>query len=64
MVTVDDASRRFAGAIAALAAKAQRAMVEGLNEGGDLLRTRARRDLREQTGVKAYGTIVENTGSR
>ncbi|MFK5600571.1 hypothetical protein ACFZ8E_26810 [Methylobacterium sp. HMF5984] len=64
VVTVDDASRRFVGAIAALAAKAQRVMVEGLNEGGDLLRTGARRDLRKQTGAKTYGTIVEHIGSR
>ncbi|ACL55637.1 hypothetical protein [Methylobacterium nodulans] len=54
----------FATAIGTLPAKAQRAMAEGLNEGGDKTRTPVRRDLREQTNVLRYGTIVSRTKTR
>lgn len=41
--------------------KAQRAMREGLQQGGDKVRTQVRHALKVQTGVKAYGTIVKHT---
>ncbi len=54
-VTVGPGSLRLRHAPRRAPAKAQRAMVEGLNEGGDKTRTPVRRDLRDQTDVKAYG---------
>lgn len=36
---------------------------EGLNQGGDKVRTKVRRALKDQTGVRRYGTIVEKTDS-
>lgn len=63
-VSADDALSRFAGLLAAFPERARRAMVDGLNEGGDLLRTQARRDLRAQTGVLKAGSITKRTGSR
>lgn len=34
------------------------AIARGLNEGGDKVRTRVQRELKEQTGVKAYSSIT------
>ncbi len=45
-------------------ARAQRVMAEGLNEGGDKVRTQVRRDLKEQMNVKKYGAITSRTPSR
>ena len=42
-----------------LASGADRAMREGLYEGGDKVRTRVRRALKVQTNVKAYGSITQ-----
>ncbi|RVU13151.1 hypothetical protein [Methylobacterium oryzihabitans] len=63
-VTVGPGAAAFAAGLAALPPKAQRAMVEGLNEGGDKTRTPVRRDLRDQTDVKAYGSIVKRTDTK
>lgn len=41
--------------------KAQRAMREGLQEGGNKVRTSVRKALKPQMGVLKYGTIVANT---
>lgn len=41
-----------------LPALSMRAMQQGLQEGGDKVRTKVRRSLKTQTNVKAYGTIV------
>lgn len=43
--------------------KARRAMSEGLREGGDKVRTKVRKALKEQTNVKRYGAIVDRTKS-
>ena len=64
MVSADAAIARFAGRIAAMPAQPRCAMVKGLNEGGDLERTKVRRDLREQMGVTKAGTVTKHTGSK
>ena len=64
LVNVDGALSRFAGILAAIPAKARKAMADGLNEGGDLQRTKVRRDLKDQTGVSRYGAIVKRTGAK
>ena len=46
-----------------LASGADRAMREGLYEGGDKVRTRVRRALKVQTNVKAYGSITQRVPS-
>lgn len=63
-VSVGSGIAGFAARVAALPVQARRAMVQGLNEGGDLERTDARRNLKGQTGVKRYGAIVSRTKSR
>lgn len=45
-------------------ARAERAMAEGLNEGGDKVRTQVRRDLKAQMNVRKYGAITSRTPSR
>ena len=64
MVSADTAIGRFATLLAAVPAKAKQAFAQGLNEGGDLERTKVRRVLRDQTGVKAAGSITKRTRSR
>ncbi|WP_198293093.1 hypothetical protein [Methylobacterium sp. WSM2598] len=64
MVSLDGALGRYAAALAAVPARAARAMADGLNEGGDVERTAVRRALRAQTGVKRYGAVVERTSAR
>jgi hypothetical protein len=49
--------------LADLAARSRKAMAEGLNEGGDKVRTQVRRDLKEQMNVKKYGAITSRTPS-
>lgn len=63
-VTLDATVERFASRLSALPIKARRAMVEGLNEGGDLERTQVRRALRAQTGVIKAGAITSRTSTR
>lgn len=64
MVSADAGLARFAGLLAAIPGKAKQAFAQGLNEGGDLERTKVRRTLREQTGVKAYSSITKRTATR
>lgn len=64
MVSADAGLARYAGLLAAIPAKAKQAFAQGLNEGGDLERTQVRRTLREQTGVKAAGSITRRTSTR
>lgn len=64
MVSADAAIGRFAALLAAVPAKAKQAFAQGLNEGGDLERTKIRRVLREQTGVKLAGSITKRTATR
>ena len=64
IVTVGREVETYASALRALPPKVQRAAVQGLNEGGDKTRTPVRRDLREQTGVKAYGSITKRTATK
>lgn len=64
MVSGDGIAERFGGMLVAAAADIDRALVQGLNEGGDLETTQARRNLRGQTNVKRYGTVLRNTGQR
>ena len=64
-VTLDSGIARFASRLAGLSPdKVRRAGAEGLNEGGDKERTLVRRDLREQTGVKRYGSVLKRTRTR
>jgi hypothetical protein len=51
------------GDFARLAARIDAAIARGLNEGGDKVRTRVQRGLKEQTGVKAYRSITSRMRS-
>ncbi|CAH1657098.1 conserved hypothetical protein [Hyphomicrobiales bacterium] len=59
LVSTDGVIQQFADAIQP--ARMQRAMREGLQEGGKKTLTQVRRALRTQTGVKAYRAILERT---
>lgn len=63
-VKLDGGLSRFASRLDAVPGKAKAILAEGLNAGGDVLRTQARRDLHEQTGVSKYGSILKRTGSK
>lgn len=54
---------RYQRALAQAPGRARMEMARGLNEGGNLVRTKVRRALREQTGILRYGTIVARTKS-
>lgn len=50
--------QKLVGVIDKLEARIPRAIAFGMNEGGDKVRTRVMRTLRDQTGVKNYSSIT------
>lgn len=50
---------RLEKALAAQQAKVLRAVAQGLNEGGDLVRTRVRAAMREQTGLTRLSSVTK-----
>ena len=57
--------RQFAAAVAKLGdGRVAQVAREGLQEGGDKVRTQVRRALKVQTNVKRYGVIVANVPGR
>lgn len=60
-VTVSGSLATILAPLQNLPEKAQRAMREGLQEGGNKVRTKVRKALQKQMGVTKYGVIVSNT---
>lgn len=54
----------YAAALMQLGQKGQTELARGLTEGGLKVRTQVRRALREQTGVRAAGSITKRTTSK